>query len=415
VARFLDVSLFKRNHAFALLYTGQFISFLGTMMAMVALPFQIYTVTHSTVMVGLLSLVELLPLLFTALMGGVLADRHSRRRLLLISDTILAACCILLAVNAALTPNLIMIFVIASFMSAITGLERPAYEGLVQQMVRSEDYKTVGALRSFLVSFCMITGSAMGGLIIAALGIAVTYWIDFFTFLCSLITLLLLKPLPKPINEESVPVPIFTSLQEGIRFAWSEPVIWGSYCVDFIAMVFAMPSALFPAIALRFSDVKTLGLLYAAPAVGSLLISIWSGWTAVIKREGQAIVISATFWGIAIMGFGLSHSLPLALLFLAVAGAADTVSGIFRMSLWNNTVPPDFRGRLAGIEMLSYLSGPKLGDMRAGWMAKVVGIESAIVHGGLLCVLGVGFCCYRLREFWHYRVGPAKTEVLNLP
>jgi MFS family permease len=180
-------------------------------------------------------------------------------------------------------------------------------------------------------------------------------------------------------------------------------------------MVFAMPNALFPAMALHFSDVKALGLLYAAPAVGSLVISIWSGWTAAIKHEGQAIAISAASWGAAIMGFGLSHSLPLALLFLAIAGAADATSGIFRMSLWNNTIPPDFRGRLAGIEMLSYLSGPKLGDMRAGLMAKVVGIESAIVSGGFLCMLGVGFCCYHLRELWHYRVVDAKKELLNSP
>jgi MFS family permease len=217
VARFLDLSLFKRNHAFALLYTGQFISLIGTMMTTVALPFQIYKVTHSTVMVGLLSLVQLLPLLFTALMGGVLADRHSRRKLLSISDGILAACCILLAVNASFnTANLAMIFVIASFMSAVTGLHRPAYEGLIQQMVGSEDYKTVGALRSFLFSFCMIAGPAIAGLMIAVLGIAITYWIDFFTFGCSLVTLLLLKPLPKPIKEK--PAPIFTALKEGIRF-----------------------------------------------------------------------------------------------------------------------------------------------------------------------------------------------------
>ncbi len=404
MARLLDISIFKRNRAFALLYSGQFVSFVGTMMSMVALPFQVYTATHSTVMVGLLSLVQLLPLIFTALLGGVFADRYSRRHILMVSDGVLAVCCIVLALNATWhSPNIVIIFVLASLMSAITGLHRPSFEGLIQQMVGNEDYKTVGALHAFQFSFCMIVGPAIAGIMIATFGVALTYWFDCFTFGYSVINIWLLKSVPNPSRGE--PIPIFSALKEGLEFAWSRPVLWGSYCVDFIAMVFAMPNALFPAIAPQFGGVKTLGFLYAAPAVGSLLISVWSGWTAGIKHEGQAIAISAMAWGIAMMGFGWSHSLIWALVFLACAGAADAASGIFRVSLWNNIIPPEFRGRLAGIEMLSYLSGPKAGDMRAGLMAKYTGIGPAIISGGLLCVLGVGACCYRLREFWDYRSG----------
>ena len=402
MTKLIDVSIFKRNHAFSLLYSGQFISFIGTMMTMVALPFQIYSATHSTVMVGLLSLVQLLPLLITALLGGVLADRHSRRIILMCSDGILSVCCLVLAWNASLTtPNIGVIFVLASFMSAITGLHRPSFEGLIQQMVADEDYKTVGALHAFQFSFCMIVGPAIAGILISALGVALTYWFDFFTFAYAVINVWRLKSIPTP--TKSAPISIFAALKEGIHFAWSRPVLWGSYCVDFIAMVFAMPNALFPAIAPQLGGVKTLGLLYAAPAVGSLIISIWSGWTADIKHEGRAIALSAITWGIAMVAFGWSQSLIWALFFLACAGAADAASGIFRVSLWNHIIPEEFRGRLAGIEMLSYLSGPKAGDMRAGLMAKYTGIGPAIISGGVLCVLGVSACCFHLREFWAYK------------
>ena len=402
VSRFLDLSILKRNRSFALLYSGQFISFIGTMITMVALPFQIYEATRSTVMVGLLSLVQLLPLLFTALLGGVLADRHARRGLLLISECLLALGCITLTLNALTeTHNLIVIFVTASLMSAITGLHRPAFEGAIQQLVHNEDYKTVGALRAFEFSFCMIVGPSVTGLIVANFGVAITYGLDFITFLLSIIFLICLGPLPRPSQQRSEP--IIHSLKEGIQFAYNRQVLLGSYCVDFIAMVFAMPNALFPAIALSIGGVKTLGLLYAAPAVGSLLISLYSGWTSVIKYEGRAIAISAICWGIAIIGFGLSHSLVLALFFLALAGAFDACSGIFRSSLWNHVIPHDFRGRLAGIEMLSYLSGPKLGDTRAGFMAATYGIVPAIISGGLFCVIGVCFFCHRMKEFWQYK------------
>ncbi len=401
MARFLDLSILKRNRPFALLYGGQFVSFIGTMMTMVALPFQIYEATHSTVMVGLLSLAQLLPLLFTALLGGVLADRHARRRLLLMSEGFLALGCIVLTINAAMgSPHVGVIFVTASLMSAITGLHRPAFEGAIQQLVKEEDYKTVGALRTFEFSFCMIVGPAITGFIVAQFGVAITYGIDLVTFLCSIIFLICVGPLANPSHHTSTS--ILHALKEGIQFAWNRQVLLGSYCVDFIAMVFAMPNALFPAIALSIGGVKTLGLLYAAPAVGSLVISLWSGWTASIKHEGKAIAISAICWGLAMVGFGLSHSLILALFFLALSGAFDACSGIFRTSLWNHVIPPDFRGRLAGIEMLSYLSGPKLGDTRAGLMAATCGIAPAIVSGGFLCILGVAFFCYRLTDFWNY-------------
>jgi len=194
----------------------------------------------------------------------------------------------------------------------------------------------------------------------------------------------------------------FESVKIGFNYAISKQPLMGSYLVDFAAMIFGMPMALFPAIAENFGGANTLGFLYSAPAVGALIISIVSGWAHRIKRHGVAIAVSASLWGIAIILFGLSHKLWLALFFLVCAGAADAVSGIFRSVLWNETIPNNLRGRLAGIEMISYLSGPKLGDTEAGLVAAAFGITFSVVSGGVLCIIGVGACCIFLPKFWRY-------------
>lgn len=401
MSHLIDISLLKKNRNYALLYTGQFVSFIGTMITSVALPYQVYHLTQSTLMVGLLSLVQLLPLLITALLGGVCADRYNRRVLVMISECFLMVGCAILVFNAHHPhPDLVIIFIISSVMSAITGLHRPAFESMTQQLVRPEDYKAVGALSSFKYSFCMIAGPAIAGLMIAYYGLVVTYIIDFLTFLVSLTTLSLIRGLQPPISDTHPST--MSSLKQGLQFAFKRQELMGSYFVDFIAMIFAIPNALFPAMALSFGGVKTLGFLYAAPAIGSLLISFFSGWTANIKQDGKAIAIAAGLWGLSMIGFGLSSPLWLALFFLALSGAFDAISGIFRSSLWNNTIPHDYRGRLAGIEMISYLSGPKLGDTRAGAIASCLGITTAIVSGGVLCIAGVAICCVCMPKFWKY-------------
>ncbi|HCJ4241555.1 TPA: MFS transporter, partial [Legionella pneumophila] len=271
MSHLLDLSILKKNRDFTLLYLGQFISFIGTMITSVALPYQIYHLTESTMMVGLLSLIQLLPLLITALLGGVFADRYNRRGLLIISELLLAVGCLFLAFNSKLAnPSVSLIFIIASLMSAITGLHRPAFDSVIQQIVKPEDYKKVGALGSFKFSFCMIIGPAAAGLIIAQYGIVITYIIDLLTFIISLLNLSLMHTIPKPIVKEHPS--IIVSLKEGIGFAFNRQELMGSYFVDFFAMVFAMPNALLPAIAQQFGGAKTLGLLYAAPAIGSLII-----------------------------------------------------------------------------------------------------------------------------------------------
>ncbi|MCW8397593.1 MFS transporter [Legionella sp. PATHC038] len=402
MSQLLDLSLLKKNRDFRLLYFGQFISFTGTMISSVALPYQIYQMTQSTLMVGLLSLVQLLPLLVTALIGGVFADRYNRRGLLIISELLLAVGCCMLVLNSyQAAPSLILIFIVSASMSAINGLHRPAFDSIAQQIVEPKDYKNMGVLATFKFSFCMIIAPAIAGLIIAQYGIVITYLIDLITFFISLVTLTRLHNIPKPVQHEHPS--IVSSLKQGVSFAFNRQELMGSYLVDFIAMVFAWPNSLLPAIAQSFGGAKTLGLLYSAPAVGALIVSFFSGWTAKIDRDGKAIAIAAALWGAAIIGFGLSSSLWLVLFFLALAGAFDAISGIFRGTLWNNTIPTEYRGRLAGIEMISYLSGPKLGDARAGFIASSFSITTALISGGVLCIIGVTVCCLAFPKFWRYR------------
>lgn len=397
----LNLSILRRNRNFTLLYIGQFVSFFGTMITGVALPYQIYTLTQSTLMVGLLSLFQLLPLLVTALIGGVFADRYHRRLLLIISEIILAIGCLLLAVNSqAATPHIWLIFLIPTIMSAFTGLHRPALDSIVQQLVDKKDFPVVGSLATFKASVCMLVGPAVGGLIIAHFGIFVTFLVDFATFMISLIALLLMTHVPKPQGNHDDST--WSSVKEGVRYAFSRQELLGSYVVDFSAMIFGMPSALFPAIAQSFGSVKVLGFLYAAPAMGALAISFFSGWTQQVKRHGRAIAISAALWGVAIIFFGMATNLYLAIFFLSVAGVFDAISGIFRSIMWNETIPHGLRGRLSGIEMLSYLSGPKLGDTEAGLVAAALGVTTSIISGGILCVISVAACCYFLPKFWHY-------------
>ena len=398
----IDLSLLRHNRNYRLLYLGQFISFMGGMITYVALPYQIYHQTHSTLLIGLLSLFQLLPVLITALFGGILADRHHRRKLLIIAEALLSIGSLALALNAMQAkPSILAVFIIAPAIAAILGLHRPSLVSITQQIVKKEDFAAASALKTFMYSISMITGPALGGLIIAHFGLVNAFIVDFMSFFVSFIAILLLRDIPKPtrLTDQSA----FSSLKQAYNYAKSKHELLGTYFVDFTAMLFGTPTCLMPAIAQHFNGVKTLGMLYSAPAVGALIISFFSGWTRKVKRHGAMVAVAAILWGIAISLFGLSKNLWLALFFLMLSGLFDAISGIFRGIIWNEAVPNNFRGRMSGIEMLSYLSGPKLGDTEAGLVASAIGVTASIVTGGILCVFAVTACCLFLPKFWHYK------------
>lgn len=397
------LTLLSKNKAYRCIAISQFVSLFGAMFTSVALPYQIYHLTHSILMIGLLSLFQLLPLLFTALLGGALADRHHRQTLLIASSSLMALCSLVLALNSLLAqPSIFLIFISASFASALLGLNRPASAGLVQQIVQKKDFFQVGVISTFTYSMGSIAGPAIGGLIIAHFGVAFNFFIDFACFLTALLLMLCIPRIPKPLLEKPIES-VWSSLKEGLHYARSRQVLLGTYYVDFIAMIFGMPNALFPVVAAQYGGAETLGLLYAAPALGALIITFFSPLCKKVQRQGLGIAIAASAWGLAIILFGLSNHIILMLFFLALAGAADAVSGIFRSQVWNDIVPNQFRSRLAGIEMISYLSGPKLGDTESGLVASSFGVTASIVSGGVLCILGVAACCYFLPQYYRYK------------
>jgi MFS family permease len=224
--------------------------------------------------------------------------------------------------------------------------------------------------------------------------------IDVASFGVSLIALAAIRRMPA---RDRTSRPGIQSIIEGLRYAVSRPELIGTYVVDIVAMTFAMPMALFPSMAVAWGGARAAGWLYSAMPFGSLFTTIFSGWTSKVKRHGAAVVIAAAIWAIAIVLVGFSSSLPLAVVGLALAGAADSVSGVFRGTIWNETIPSDLRGRLAGVEMISYLSGPLLGNARAGWVASVSSNTTSVVSGGLTCFVGVLLCIPLLPAFWKYR------------
>lgn len=378
-----------RNRDYRFLYAAQFVSLIGTMVTYVALPYQMYRLTGSSFSVGLLGLVELVPLLATAFIGGVMADAVDRRRIAIVTDVALAAGSATLASFAARGASASLLYLVAAWMSAVTGLQRPAIESLVPRLVAKHELPAAASLAVVRGSVGMIAGPAVGGLLIASTGLTATYWVDVASYAASLACLAMIRAVPPAADAER---PSVAAVIEGFSYASSRQELIGTYVVDFVAMIFGMPLALFPAISDRFGGPSALGLLYAAPAVGALAASLTSRWTPRIHRHGLAVMLSAAVWGLAIVAFGLCQRLWPALAYLAIAGGADGVSGIFRMTMWNETIPDTLRGRLASIEMVSYMSGPLLGHLEAGAVAAAFGVTASVVSGGVLCVAGVLAC-----------------------
>jgi len=396
----LDVGPLRRHREFRLLYVGQAVSFTGSMLTYVAIPYQVYALTGSTFVVGLLGFASLAPLLVTALIGGALADARDRRRLVLAADATLLALSAVLLVNALLGQARVwVLFLVAAGMSAAGGLQRPPLDALVPRLVSREELPAASALESLRGNVGQIAGPGLAGVLIAGAGLAATYAVDVASFVVSLVALARMRAVPPP--PDAAP-PSLARIAEGWRYARSRQELIGTYAIDINAMLFGFPVALYPAVAQRLGGPAALGLLHAAGPVGALLFTITSGWTARVTRHGRAVAVSAGAYGVAVALFGLSGSLVPCLVALAAAGAADMASGIFRMTLWNQTIPDAMRGRLAGIEQLSWSIGPTLGDVEAGAVAAVTSVRTSIVSGGVLCLAGTVAIVALLPRFWRY-------------
>jgi MFS family permease len=402
----IDIAPLRHSREFRLLFIGQGVSFFGSMVTYVALPFQAYRISHSSLIVGLLSLAELVPLLITAFVGGALADAVDRRRMVRLTESAMCLVTGALVVDSiSAHPQLWVLFAVAAAAAGIDGLQRPSLDAMVPRLVSTQELPAAAALSSLKGTLGMVAGPPVAGVLIVAVGLPITYGVDVATFFVSLIALALMRAVPPPPESEGLSLRV---IAEGLRYARSRQDLIGSYLVDMNAMFFGIPTALFPQVASHLGGAAVLGALYAAPSAGSLLVTLTSGWAGRVQRHGRLVALSAGIWGFGIIGFGFARSLPLAIAGLVVAGGADMVSGLCRTTMWNQSIPDSLRGRLAGIEMLSYSSGPTLGNVEAGLVETFAGLRASIVSGGVLCVVGTIALAAALPRFWNYDAAEGK-------
>jgi MFS family permease len=382
------------------LFVTQSVSFAGTMVTYVALPYQAYQLSHSSLVVGFLSVAEVVPVVLVGLLGGAMADAFDRRTMVLWSEVGLAACSLVLVANASLwVPRLWPLFVIAVLAATFDSLQRPSLDAMVPRLVPTEDIPAAIVLSNLRSSVGMVAGPALAGGLIALAGLGIAYGLDVATFSVSLLALFGLAAVPPAADAEPLGL---ARIMEGLRYARSRQDLLGTDAVDMAAMFFGMPQALFPQLATHFGGAGVLGLLYAAPAVGTLVVGATGGWVGGVRRQGRALVFAACGWGLAIVAFGFAASLWVALVLLAVAGGFDTVSGFMRSTIWNQSVPDSLRGRLAGIELISYSTGPSLGNLEAGLVEALSSLRFSIVFGGVACVLATGALAVVLPGLWRY-------------
>ena len=423
-----DITPLRESADFRRLYVGQLISFLGSQLAIVAVPYQVFRLTRSSFQVGLVSLAQLTPLLAGSLVGGAVADRMDRRRLIMAMQVAQAATSAGLALNALHgLGSLWPIYVATAAAAALSGIDRPARSASVPNVVDRSQLAAAYALWQVLLQVGAVAGPALAGVLLARFGLAPLYWLDALSFGAAFVAVGRMGPL-RPGGPEAVgaggppllegspgpeaPGPLRGSLFEGVRYAWRRQELVGVFVIDLDAMIFGLPRAVFPALAETVfrGGPTTYGLLSAAPGAGALLGALTTGWVASVRRQGMAVIVAVAAWGVAMTGFGLVRSLWLALLLLAVGGAADVISAVFRNTILQTIVPDRLRGRLSALQIAVVTGGPRLGDAEAGAAAAIGGARFAVVSGGLACLAGVAAVAAWLPRFRCFDAGQEPQE-----
>jgi predicted MFS family arabinose efflux permease len=383
----MDLTPLRRSRDFRSFIGGQLVSILGNQLTAVAVPYQVYLLSHSSLYVGLVSLAQLFPLITGSLFGGAVIDVVDRRRVLLVVETLMAACSAGLAVNADINSALWPLFVCPALAAGLSGVDSATRNAIVPGMVGLKDVPAANAMFQALFQLGAVAGPAAAGLLLAGAGVRVVYWLDVASFGASLLAIFLISP---QLPGSAAHRPGLRSVAEGFRFVGKRQAVQGAYLIDLNAMVFGMPRALFPALAATVfrGGASTVGLLYAAPGAGALLGALTTGWVGRIRRQGLAVIMAVIVWGLAITAFGLVSWLPAALILLAVAGWADVISAVFRNTIIQLAVPDALRGRLMGVQIAVVAGGPRLGDLEAGAVGTGFGDTTAVVSGGLACVVG---------------------------
>jgi MFS family permease len=383
----VDIRPLRESRDFRRLWFGTGISAIGSQITTVAIPFQLYDETGSTLLVGLLGIAALVPLLIVPLYGGALADAVDRRRLLLLSDVALLLVTVGLLVNALLPePRVWFLFAGEALGTAAYAFQRPARNALTPRLVGEGQLLAAIAVEDVVFTLARVVGPALAGLLIAVVGLPGAFGIDIVTFAASLLAIWLLPPAPPAPDADR---PSLQSILDGFRYVRKKKVLLGIFVVDTNAMIFGMPRSLYPAFADKLGGgPSVLGLMYAAPFAGALVASLLSGWMNEVRRQGLAVCIAAAAWGVAIALVGFAEAVWFALVFLAVAGAADFVSAVLRSNILLAATPDSLRGRVSGIELAQVASAPELGNVEAGIVAELSSVRASIVSGGVLTVFG---------------------------
>ena len=413
----VDVSPLRLDRRYRLLWSGQAVGGIGTQITRIALPFQVYVMTGSTLAVAVLAAVQLVPILTFALGAGSLADAIDRRRLLIVTQVGQGIASLALLGLALLpAPSLLAILVVAFAGASLSAIDQPARSSAVPRLVAPERLPAAIALNELNYQTASVIGPAIGGLLLATVGVRGAYAVDVLSFAASIGALVAIGPIAPMADARR---PSLDGIREGLRFAIRRRVILSTFAIDLNAMIFGMPTALFPALALDVFRVGPagVGFLAAAPAFGAVIGALLSGWVSHVRRVGRAVIIAVAVWGLAIAGFGLStFSFPLALGFLAVAGAADSISAVFRNIIVQFETPDALRGRVMSIHSMVVTSGPRLGDIEAATVASVIGTQLSVVSGGLLCLAGVVAVARLFPELSrHVRTSASESDAAVVP
>lgn len=406
----IDISPLKNYPQYRWLFFGQLISMLGSCISWVATPFYLYELTKSNAKVGLLGIVSLVPLVLFGIWGGAMADKFNRKRMIIFCEVLLT---VLFATFAYLIQTKqageLTVFIFTFITSCFWGFHRPALESLTPLLIKKEDIPRVSSLQGFRGTFAHIIGPAIGGLLIATAGAAMTFYIDAASYALSVVCMLMIHP-PKREVEASAKELGWTSIKEGFKYAAARPAIFGTYIMDILAMTFCFPIALFPAIAEMSGGAAKLGPLYSSMSVGALIATAFSAWTYRQRRHGMMVSLGGIGWCVGVAAFAavVTDSYWIGLAFLAVAGYADMISVMFRFTIWNELIPDSHRGRLAGIEMISYMTGPLLGNTILGYLAEWTSPTTALMIGSGISLICILIATLFLKPFWVYLASERK-------
>jgi len=400
----VDVGPLRAHRDFRLLYTGQVISLLGSNLTVVAVPYQVYRDTHSSLWVGLASLLQLPFLICGSLWGGAMGDRRDKRTLMMLSAVVLGLASAGLAVNASVDHrHLVVLLMLAAFAAGFAGFAGPLRTAAIPTLVGPDELVAAYSLNQVAVNSAVVVGPALAGVLIASVGLFSCYALDAATFLVVVLMTSFMAPMEP--GAEHTGIAILRAIGDGFRYVRGHAVAQAVYLVDLNAMVFGLPRALFPAVALTIyhGGPRTLGLLYAAPGVGALAMALLTGWVARVRRQGRLVAVAVMAWGAAMTLFGIVHVVWIGLACLGVAGAMDVISTVLRGTILQSAITDEFRSRVSSIQMAVVTGGPRLGDVESGVVANFTSTEFSIVSGGVACIVGVVALVRWRPAFWRSR------------